>query len=160
MASPRRSRGPHCSWLVSSPHIQGFLDHLLDTTTCIFSKIDLVWSYRQIPMTPADVPKTATIIPFWNIPVPRNTFELKNAAQSLQLLINGLPWFRSVFVVVEGILVACEWVYSKAQTSSESVAYVAKCQFGHITIDFLVNFITQNGTMHFPNKVKSISDFK
>ena len=43
------------------PNIQDFTNRLADSH--MFSKLDLVKGYYQIPMSPADIPKTAVITP-------------------------------------------------------------------------------------------------
>ncbi|CAI5694697.1 unnamed protein product [Oreochromis niloticus] len=87
------------------PHIQDFSAHLAGTS--IFSKIDLVRGYHQVPVRTEDVPKTAVITPFGLFEFLRMPFGLKGAAQTFQRLMDsvlrGLPF---VFVYLDDILVA------------------------------------------------------
>ena len=132
----------------------------------IFSKIDLLKGYHQIPVADNDVPKTAVITPFGLYIFPRCPFGLKNAGQDFQRLMDEiLGDIPRVFVYIDDILVASESleqhlldldVVFKTLSANGMVVQRSKCILGKSSLEFLGYQVDTTGISPLKDRVSAI----
>ena len=149
------------------PSIQDFTQRSAGSN--VFSKIDLVRAYYQIPVEPFNVHKTAVTTPFGLFNFTWTPFGLRNSGQTFQHFMDHVTSrLDFVFVYLDDFLVTSpdyrthkkhlQILFTRLAEYSIIIG-PDKCQFGTTELSFLGHHVCSEGISPLPSAIDAIVDF-
>lgn len=150
------------------PHIQDFTYHLAGCK--VFSKIDLIKAYFQIPVADEDKHKTAVTTPFGLFEFNRMPFGLRNATQTFQRFIDtALRGLKYCHAYIDDVLLTSrneeehkqhlEEIFKRMKKYGLSIN-VAKSKFAEEDIEYLGYRVTKDGIRPLERRVTAVTEYK
>lgn len=149
------------------PHIQDLLYAFQGKS--VFTTLDLVRAYHQIPVNEEDIEKTAVITPFGLFEFPRMQFGLCNAGQTFQRFMHKvLGDLDFVVVYIDDICIASSSqeehrrhvriVFERLHDHG-LVINLEKSKFAQEKVDFLGYSVSSTGVLPLPERVRAVTNF-
>ena len=149
------------------PLLADFTANLAGCT--VFSKVDLIRGYHQVPVAQKDIPKMAIVTPFGLFEYVRMPFGLRNAAQTFQRLMDEVCLdLDFAFAYLDDVLIASpdpsshkvhvERLFERFADFGLAIN-PAKCEFGKQALDFLGYRVDRHGLRPLEHKVTTIREF-